>query len=71
MSGVELSIRSMAIPRNTLSRRSYVLEMLRGRFAVNQLRLTMTAAAFVLLQELRADAHGTPWARATFATRRS
>ena len=60
----------MTIPRNTLSRRSCVLEMLRGRFAANQLRLTMTAAAFVLLRELRADAHGTQWARATVTTLR-
>ncbi len=41
-----------------------------SNFPANQLRLTMTAAAFVLLQEIRADAHGTQWARATVATLR-
>jgi len=40
-------------------------------FFANQLRLTMTAMAFVLIQELRADATGTSWARATVATIRS
>lgn len=40
-------------------------------FFANQLRLTMTAMAFVLIQELRADANGTSWARATVATIRS
>ena len=37
-------------------------------FVANQVRLTMTAAAFVLIQELRADAVGTKAERATVAT---
>ena len=41
------------------------------KFAANQLRLTMTATAYVLIQELRADAWGTECARATVATIRS
>jgi len=41
------------------------------RFAANQLRLTMTAMAYALIQELRADTHGSECARATVATIRS
>lgn len=40
-------------------------------FFANQLRLTTTAIAFVLIQELRADAEGTSWARASAARIRS
>lgn len=41
------------------------------KFAANQLRLTMTSIAYVLIQELRADAKETEWSRATVATIRS
>ena len=35
-----------------------------SRFSANQFRVLLTAAAYVLLQELRLVARGTPWARA-------
>ena len=38
------------------------------RFEANQLRLTMAAVAFMLIQELRADLHGTGCERASVAT---
>ena len=41
-----------------------------SRFAANQLRVMLAAAAYVLLQELRLAAHGTAWARAQVATLR-
>jgi hypothetical protein len=41
-----------------------------SRFAANQLRVTLAAAAYVLLQELRLTARGTAWARAQVATLR-
>lgn len=41
-----------------------------SRFSANQLRVTLAAAAYVLLQELRLMARGTAWARAQVATLR-
>jgi hypothetical protein len=41
-----------------------------SRFRANQLRVTLAAAAYVLLQELRLAARGTAWARAQVATLR-
>jgi len=41
-----------------------------SRFCANQLRVTLAAAAYVLLQELRLAARGTAWARAQVATLR-
>jgi hypothetical protein len=41
-----------------------------SRFSANQLRVTLAAAAYVLLQELRLTARGTAWARAQVATLR-
>jgi hypothetical protein len=40
------------------------------RFRANQLRVTLAAAAYALLQELRQAARGTAWARAQVATLR-
>ncbi len=40
------------------------------RFRANQLRVTLAAAAYALLQELRLAARGTAWARAQVATLR-
>jgi hypothetical protein len=39
-----------------------------SRFRANQLRVTLAAAAYVLLQELRLGARGTAWARAQVTT---
>ena len=41
-----------------------------SRFAANQFRVLLAAAAYVLLQELRLAARGTAWARAQVATLR-
>jgi hypothetical protein len=41
-----------------------------SRFCANQLRVTLAAAAYVLLQDLRLVARGTAWARAQVATLR-
>lgn len=41
-----------------------------SRFSANQLRVTLAAAAYVLLQELRLTCRGTAWARAQVATLR-
>ena len=41
-----------------------------SRFSANQLRVTLAAAAYVLLQELRLTSRGTAWARAQVATLR-
>lgn len=41
-----------------------------SRFRANQLRVTLAAAAYVLLQELRLAARGTAWGRAQVATLR-
>ncbi len=41
-----------------------------SRFRANQLRVTLAAAAYALLQELRLAARGTAWARAQVATLR-
>ena len=41
-----------------------------SRFQANQLRVTLAAAAYVLLQELRLGARGTAWARAQVSTLR-
>jgi len=41
-----------------------------SRFRANQLRVLLTAAAYVLLQELRLAARGTAWGRAQVATLR-
>ena len=41
-----------------------------SRFWANQLRVLLTAAAYVLMQELRLHAAGTPYARAQVTTLR-
>jgi hypothetical protein len=41
-----------------------------SRFLANQMRVLLAAAAYALLQELRATARGTAWARAQVATLR-